>query len=63
MTVRPGSAGPNSWRRVKQRTDDTRDRNKKTLDAAAEMRGSELLAIQADVTVARPTGPYSSVDR
>ena len=32
----------------------TRDRNKKTLDAAAEMLGSEVLAIQADVTVARP---------
>jgi hypothetical protein len=31
----------------------TRDRNKKTLDAAAEMLGSEVLAIQADVTVAR----------
>jgi hypothetical protein len=30
----------------------TRDRNKKTLDAA-EMLGSEILAIQADVTVAR----------
>ena len=28
----------------------TRDRNKKTLDAAAEMLGSEVLAIQADVS-------------
>ena len=41
----------------------TRDRNKKTLDAAAEMLGSEVLAIQAGCHGGSTTGPRPRFNR